>query len=233
MSLKRFLKEVQKATQSLHRRRLEKFGSELEECDILNIHQACNRDQPLQTKPLETVRVAQLLSLGYLVVSEEVNSIDKELYENIVLVEKDIFHERKWSPYLVGLLQNKSALVDWQLSAYNLFKEKFRPSKLLHDARVWDGGVVAHGHCQWSDFSQAAAWQVNVEKGSSSAVWTGGRLGQDGDPIHSTWWLELQNLIQDKLRYASDGKMRQCTVFFRNEGESYDEDEEACYHHVW
>jgi len=124
------------------------LGRNLKNAIFLNIHQACNRDQPLQTKPLETVRVAQLLSLGYLVVSEEVNSIDKELYENIVLVEKDIFHERKWSPYLLGLLQNKSALVDWQLSAYNLFKQKFRPSKLLHDARVWDGGVVAHGHCQ-------------------------------------------------------------------------------------
>ena len=70
-------------------------------------------------------------------------------------------------------------------------------------------------------------------KGAAQLFGHGGRLGQDGDPIHSTWWLELQNLIQDKLRYASDGKMRQCTVFFRNEGESYDEDEEACYHHVW
>ena len=124
------------------------LGRNLKNAIFLNIHQACNRDQPLQTKPLETVRVAQLLSLGFLVVSEEVNSIDKELYENIVFVEKEIFNERKWSPFLVGLLQNKSALVDWQLSAYNLFKQKFRPSKLLHDAQVWDGGVLAHSHCK-------------------------------------------------------------------------------------
>ena len=70
------------------------------------------------------------------------------LRKDIVLVEKDLFHEKKWSPSLVRLLQNKSALVEWQLSAYNLFKQLFRPSKLLHDAHVWDGGVLMQSSCQ-------------------------------------------------------------------------------------
>ncbi|CAK9039593.1 Uncharacterized protein SCF082_LOCUS23177 [Durusdinium trenchii] len=119
----------------------------LKNAAFLNFHQACNRPQPLETKPLETVRVAQLLSLGFLVVSEEVNSIDKALYEQIVLVEKDLFHEKNWSPFFWRLLQNKTALVDWQLRAYDLFKQRFRPSKLLHDAQVWDGGVPSRSTC--------------------------------------------------------------------------------------
>lgn len=126
------------------------LGRNLKNVIFLNIHQACNRDQPLETKPLETVRLAQLLSLGFTVISEEANSLDSELYKDIVLVEKDIFHEKKWSPSLVRLLQNKSALVEWQLSAYHLFKQLFRPSKLLHDAHVWDGGMLMQSSCQTS-----------------------------------------------------------------------------------
>ena len=123
------------------------LGRNLKNVVFLNIHQACNRDQPVETRPLETVRVAQLLSLGFIVISEEVNNLDKELYKNIVLVEKNLFHEKKWSPSLVRLLHNKSALVEWQLAAYNRFKQEFRPSKLLHDARVWDGGVQMRSSC--------------------------------------------------------------------------------------
>lgn len=108
---------------------------------FINFHQACNREQPLETKPLETVRIAQLLSLGFLVVSEEVNSIDQRLYQDIVLTEKDFLNDKRWSPYLLALLENKSAMVEWQLRAYELFKQRFRPSKILHDAHVWDGGV--------------------------------------------------------------------------------------------
>ena len=50
------------------------LGRNLKNVIFLNIHQACNRDQPLETKPLETVRLAQLLSLGFTVISEEANS---------------------------------------------------------------------------------------------------------------------------------------------------------------
>ena len=49
-------------------------------------------------------------------VSEEVNSIDKALYEQIVLVEKDLFHEKNWSPFFWRLLQNKTALVETRAS---------------------------------------------------------------------------------------------------------------------
>ena len=89
---------------------------------FLNFHQACNRPQPLETKPLETVRIAQLLSLGFLVVSEEVNSVDQALYEDIVFIEKEIFNEKNWSPTLLRLLANKSALVEsLQLIWWNTF----------------------------------------------------------------------------------------------------------------
>ena len=59
------------------------LGRNLKNVIFLNIHQACNRDQPLETKPLETVRLAQLLSLGFTVISEEANSLDSELYKDM------------------------------------------------------------------------------------------------------------------------------------------------------
>ena len=59
------------------------LGRNLKNVIFLNIHQACNRDQPLETKPLETVRLAQLLSLGFTVISEETNSLDSEFYKDM------------------------------------------------------------------------------------------------------------------------------------------------------
>ncbi|CAJ1387988.1 unnamed protein product [Effrenium voratum] len=115
---------------------------------FLNFHQACNRSQPLETKPLETVRLAQLLSLGFLVVSEEVNLLDAELYKDTIIIEKHIFDDQRWSPFLQSLLKNRSALVDFQWQSYQLFKQRFAPAALLRSAAVWDGGAAASAGCE-------------------------------------------------------------------------------------
>ncbi|CAK9053178.1 Sodium channel protein type 11 subunit alpha (NaN) (Sensory neuron sodium channel 2) (Sodium channel protein type XI subunit alpha) (Voltage-gated sodium channel subunit alpha Nav1.9), partial [Durusdinium trenchii] len=114
---------------------------------FINFHKDCNDPRkavvpvlkpfPLERKSLETVRMAELLSSGYFVVSEEVNPMDAALYDGMVFVEKNLWQPNEtWSAQLRELLSNSSQLNAWSAQAFASFKSKFNPQKLLQDAQA-------------------------------------------------------------------------------------------------
>ena len=109
---------------------------------FLNIHNLCN----LSSGPdaLETVRLSQLLSAGSIVLSEIANPTDVKLYHGIVFFEPNLFSDTsQWSPELRNILTNRTALADWQLNSYKIFKKKFHPMQLMQDAGIWNSSSAS------------------------------------------------------------------------------------------
>ncbi|CAJ1442388.1 unnamed protein product [Effrenium voratum] len=103
---------------------------------FLNMHKKCNASG--SSPPLETNRVSTLLSFGGVVVSERVNSEDARMFEDVILVEENLFGSYSdWSPRLRELLEDPAKLAEFQVSAYKTFKRRFQPEKLLADAGLW------------------------------------------------------------------------------------------------
>ena len=115
----------------------------------LNMHRYCNDSSMYKRspRPLETVRLSLLLSMGAVVLSEQSNVKDTEIFEDLVLFEPNLFSKLPWSSKVQKVLSDKNEYMAWQMNAYKLFKEKFNPRQVMLDANVWDGGYLARGHC--------------------------------------------------------------------------------------
>lgn len=104
---------------------------------FLNMHKYCNASNSYDR--LETVRLSSVLSFGALMISEPVNEVDTEIFKDIVIFEKNLFHSYSdWSPQLKDLLRDSAKIIAFQRRAYALYKEKFEPGRLFSDAGVWD-----------------------------------------------------------------------------------------------
>ena len=109
---------------------------------FLNVHKL-RLESGAEHKPLETVRVGRLLSMGVVILTEQINSDDAKLYDGMILVENNLCNANgssMWSPFLRELLGNGTKLRLWQTRAYAAFKTIFDSQKVLEDAEVWDGG---------------------------------------------------------------------------------------------
>ena len=107
---------------------------------FLNMHPLCNESagSSYPSERLETVRLSVLLSFGALVISEPANSVDMTLYQDIVIFEKNLFRAfSTWSPDLQELLGNCNKIREFQLQAYELFKQRFHPGLLLENAGIF------------------------------------------------------------------------------------------------
>ncbi|CAK8987995.1 unnamed protein product [Durusdinium trenchii] len=105
---------------------------------FVNLHR--ERNFTKEQKPLETFRVARFLSLGGVVLTDEVNSKDAELYDGMILIEPKLCHDHSlWSPIVRELFTNDVKLRIWKANAYKAFKATFMPHKVLADAGVWGG----------------------------------------------------------------------------------------------
>ena len=106
---------------------------------FLNMHPLCNESagSSYPSERLETVRLSVLLSFGALVISEPANPVDMTLYQDIVIFEKNLFRAfSTWSPDLQELLGNCNKIREFQLQAYELFKQRFDPGLLLENAGI-------------------------------------------------------------------------------------------------
>ena len=106
---------------------------------FLNMHPLCNESagSSYPSERLETVRLSVLLSFGALVISELANPVDMTLYQDIVIFEKNLFRAfSTWSPDLQELLGNCNKIREFQLQAYELFKQRFDPGLLLENAGI-------------------------------------------------------------------------------------------------
>jgi len=110
---------------------------------FLNMHPLCNESagSSYPSEQLETVRLSVLLSFGALVISEPADPVDMQLYQDIVIFEKNLFRAfSTWSPDLQELLGNCNKIREFQLQAYELFKQRFDPGLLLENAGILEIG---------------------------------------------------------------------------------------------
>ena len=106
---------------------------------FLNMHPLCNQSagSSYPSERLETVRLSVLLSFGALVISEPANAVDMQLYQDIVIFEKNLFRAfSTWSLDLQELLGNCTKIREFQLQAYESFKKRFHPGWLLENAGI-------------------------------------------------------------------------------------------------
>ena len=106
---------------------------------FLNLH----RLGPEADQPIEAFRLSRLLSIGAVVVSQAASADDLAEYHGMLLVEPNISAPR-WSAHIERLLfssNSTAALTKWQASAYQRFRRRFLPAKILHRASVWSTRV--------------------------------------------------------------------------------------------
>ena len=116
----------------------------------LNMHPLCNQSNgsSYPSERLETVRLSVLLSFGALVISEPANAVDMQLYQDIVIFEKNLFRAfSTWSLDLQELLGNCTKIREFQLQAYESFKKRFHPGWLLENAGILSEKVACSPHC--------------------------------------------------------------------------------------
>ena len=102
---------------------------------FLNMHKACGDPD----SPLEAVRLASLLSVGAVVVTEPSFDADRAEFAGLVLTEK-AFAGDEWTEETKDFLfdRDPADLANWRRNAYETFKVKFDPARILRNAGVWN-----------------------------------------------------------------------------------------------
>ena len=119
---------------------------------FLNLH----RMGPPTGQPVESLRIASLLTIGAAIVTDDASAIDLSDYDGMLLVEPHLCTAgANWTEDASAMLHGSmspAALDAWRQRAHRLFRVAFAPAAMLHRAGVWgrrdddNGGASCTSH---------------------------------------------------------------------------------------
>ena len=165
---------------------------------FVNFHKDCANNMA----PFESVRIAQLLSRGGLVVSQPADPRDVSEYDGLVVFE-DQFFAKTWSRETLALLGDGVRRERFRRDAAAAFAERFAPRKVLERADAWNASSARKTATPYACGAVAAAKEKAAR--AAAAARRGARHHPRGDGLE-----ECLRALRDLLaETAADDPLRE------------------------